>query len=52
LGGDIDFRKLTRRYFFVVRGTPITWNNKKNNFMALSFTKFKFKTFIEVAKEG
>jgi hypothetical protein len=28
-GGDIYFRKLTRRYFFIVGGTPITWNNKK-----------------------
>jgi len=28
-GGDIDFRNLIRRYFFIIGGTPITWNNKK-----------------------
>lgn len=49
---DMHDRKSTTGYIFFLRGTPITWNSRKQPTVALSSTESEYMAVTEGAKEA
>lgn len=48
--GDLDTRKSTSGYIFMLNGGPISWSSQKQPFVALSTTEAEFVAGCEAAK--
>ncbi|CAK1590667.1 unnamed protein product [Parnassius mnemosyne] len=48
---DVDTRKSTTGYIFMMNGGPITWSSQKQKTIALSTTEAEFVAACEAAKE-
>lgn len=49
--GDLDTRKSTSGYIFLMNGGPVTWRSEKQKTIALSTTEAEFIASCEAAKE-
>jgi hypothetical protein len=50
--GDIDDRRSTTGYTFIVGGGSVTWNSRKQQTVALSTTEAEYMSLAEAAKEA
>jgi len=51
LGGDLDSKKSTTCYIFMLGGTTISWKSKLQGSVSLSTTEAEYVTISEVAKK-
>lgn len=49
--GDVDSRKSTTGYLFLMNGGPVTWASRKQNTIALSTTESEYMAACDAAKE-
>jgi hypothetical protein len=49
---DIDTRKSTSSYVFILSSTTISWTNKKQTTIVISSTKAKYMTYTLATKEA
>jgi len=50
--GDLDNRRSTTGYVFIINGGPVCWKSTIQSIVALSTTEAEYMAIVEVAKEA